>query len=93
MCRHIDSAIYKESNLLVQKTVDIHPTNFRTIVSILCRAREYKRNTPLSVSKYFDGEAAYYAIGLHRDGSEAVFRYTNLKLSDHYRLMQDAFGE
>ncbi|WP_051523389.1 hypothetical protein [Prevotella sp. MA2016] len=33
----------------------------------------------------------YYAAGLHRNGSEAVFRYTNLELSDRYRLMQAAF--
>lgn len=35
----------------------------------------------------------FYAAGLHRDGSEAVFRYTHLELSDRYRLLQIAFGD
>ncbi len=34
----------------------------------------------------------YYAAGLHRAGSDAVFRYTNLELRDRYELMQAAFG-
>ncbi len=35
----------------------------------------------------------YYAAGLHREGSEAVFRYTSLELADRYELMKLAFGE
>jgi len=34
----------------------------------------------------------YYAAGLHRAGSDAVFRYTNLELKDRYKLMRAAFG-
>lgn len=34
----------------------------------------------------------YYAAGLHRVGSEAVFRYTNLELGDRYELLKLAFG-
>ena len=34
----------------------------------------------------------YYAAGLHRTGSDAVFRYTNLELRDRYELMRVAFG-
>ena len=34
----------------------------------------------------------YYAAGLHREGSEAVFRYTNLELADRYELLRTAFG-
>jgi integrase len=34
----------------------------------------------------------YYAAGLHRAGSHAVFRYTNLELKDRYELMRAAFG-
>ncbi len=34
----------------------------------------------------------YYAAGLHRAGSDAVFRYTNLELKDRYELMRVAFG-
>lgn len=34
----------------------------------------------------------YYAAGLHRLGSEAVFRYTNLELADRFALMNMAFG-
>lgn len=34
----------------------------------------------------------YYAAGLHRAGSDAVFRYTNLELADRYALLQAAFG-
>ena len=34
----------------------------------------------------------YYAAGLHREGSDAVFRYTNLELSDRYSLLQAAFN-
>ncbi len=34
----------------------------------------------------------YYAAGLHHDGSDAVFRYTNLELADRYRLLKAAFG-
>ena len=33
----------------------------------------------------------YYASGLHRQGSEAVFRYTNLELKDRYALLKAAF--
>ena len=35
----------------------------------------------------------YYAAGLHRAGSDAVFRYTNLELKDRYELLNAAFGE
>ena len=34
----------------------------------------------------------YYAAGLHRAGSEAVFRYTNLELKDRLALLNAAFG-
>jgi len=34
----------------------------------------------------------YYAAGLHRKGSDAVFRYTNLELADRYALLQAAFN-
>lgn len=34
----------------------------------------------------------YYAAGLHRAGSDAVFRYTNLELADRYELLKVAFG-
>lgn len=33
----------------------------------------------------------FYAAGLHRTGSEAVFRYTSLELADRYALLQAAF--
>lgn len=33
----------------------------------------------------------YYAAGLHRQGSEAVFRYTHLELKDRYALLKAAF--
>ena len=35
----------------------------------------------------------YYAAGLHREGSGAVFRYTSLELKDRYTLLLTAFGE
>ena len=35
----------------------------------------------------------YYAAGLHREGSGAVFRYTSLDLSDRFALLNAAFGE
>lgn len=35
----------------------------------------------------------YYAAGLHREGSGAVFRYTALELKDRLIMMQVAFGE
>lgn len=34
----------------------------------------------------------FYAAGLHRTGSEAVFRYTSLELADRYALLRAAFG-
>ena len=34
----------------------------------------------------------YYAAGLHREGSGAVFRYTSLDLSDRFALLNAAFG-
>ena len=34
----------------------------------------------------------YYAAGLHRPGSEAVFRYTGMELRDRYELIRAAFG-
>ena len=34
----------------------------------------------------------YYAAGLHRMGSDAVFRYTYLELRDRYELIQAAFS-
>ena len=33
----------------------------------------------------------YYAAGLHREGSEAVFRYTSLELADRFALLKAAF--
>ena len=35
----------------------------------------------------------YYAAGLHREGSKAVFRYTSLELADRFTLLNAAFGE
>lgn len=35
----------------------------------------------------------YYAAGVHREGSEAVFRYTRLELVDRFALLNAAFGE
>lgn len=35
----------------------------------------------------------YYAAGLHREGSGAVFRYTSLELKDRYTLLLAAFGD
>lgn len=34
----------------------------------------------------------FYAAGLHRTGSDAVFRYTSLELRDRYELLKVAFG-
>ncbi|MDY3833896.1 MAG: hypothetical protein SOZ87_02415 [Candidatus Cryptobacteroides sp.] len=34
-----------------------------------------------------------YAAGLHREGSSAVNRYTNMELKDHFALMNVAFGQ
>lgn len=34
----------------------------------------------------------YYAAGLHRSGSDAVFRYTSLELADRFALLNAAFG-
>lgn len=34
-----------------------------------------------------------YVAGLHAEGSEAVFRYTNLELTDRFALMNVAFGQ
>ena len=34
----------------------------------------------------------YYASGLHREGSGAVFRYTSLELADRFALLNTAFG-
>lgn len=34
----------------------------------------------------------YYAAGLHREGSAAVFRYTSLELADRFALLNAAFG-
>ncbi len=33
----------------------------------------------------------YFAAGLHKEGSKAVFRYTSLELKDRYGLMKAAF--
>ena len=35
----------------------------------------------------------YYVAGLHRKGSDAVFRYTQLELADRFALLNVAFGE
>ena len=35
----------------------------------------------------------YYAAGLHREGSKAVFRYTSLELADRFALLNAAFWE
>ena len=34
----------------------------------------------------------FYVAGLHRTGSDAVFRYTSLELADRYALLRAAFG-
>ena len=35
----------------------------------------------------------YYVAGLHREGSDAVFRYTRLELADRFALLNAAFEE
>jgi len=35
----------------------------------------------------------YYAAGLHRQGSDAVFRYTSMELRDRYELIRAAFNQ
>ncbi len=34
-----------------------------------------------------------YAAGLHKQGSQAVMRYTALELKDHFTMMNLAFGQ
>ena len=34
-----------------------------------------------------------YAAGLHREGSSAVNRYTNMEIKDHFALMNVAFDQ
>lgn len=34
-----------------------------------------------------------YAAGLHREGSDAVYRYTKMELADRFALMNVAFGQ
>jgi hypothetical protein len=34
-----------------------------------------------------------YASGLHKEGSTAVSRYTEMELADRFKLMNTAFGQ
>ena len=59
----------------------------------LCEVASSKLARKTHVDMLNKVQINYYAAGLHREGSDAVFRYTRLELGDRFALLNAAFGE
>ncbi len=76
--------INRKVSLYCQKTQDnIYKPIYEVATSKLARRTHIDMLNKIQIN--------YYAAGLHKVGSEAVFRYTSLELKDKYKLMQAAF--
>ena len=78
--------ITRQVNLFCQETGD-------NIYKPLCDVATSKLARKTHVDMLTKVQINYYAAGLHREGSEAVFRYTSLELKDRLVLLKAAFGE
>ena len=58
----------------------------------LCEVASSKLARKTHVDMLTKVQINYFAAGLHRQGSEAVFRYTSLELADRFVLLNAAFG-
>ena len=77
--------ITRQVSLFCQETGD-------NIYQPLCEVATSKLARKTHIDMLNKVQINYYAAGLHRTGSEAVFRYTNLELADRYALIRAAFG-
>lgn len=58
----------------------------------LCEVASSKLARKTHIDMLSKVQINYYIAGLHRAGSDSVFRYTNLELRDRYELYKIAFG-
>ena len=58
----------------------------------LCEVASSKLARKTHIDMLSKVQINYYVAGLHRAGSDSVFRYTNLELRDRYELFKIAFG-
>ena len=78
--------ITRQVSLFCQETGD-------NIYRPLCEVATSKLARKTHIDMLNKVQINYYAAGLHRAGSDAVFRYTNLELADRYALIKAAFGQ
>lgn len=78
--------ITRQVSLFCQETGD-------NIYRPLCEVATSKLARKTHIDMLNKVQINYYAAGLHRAGSDAVFRYTNLELADRYALLKAAFGQ
>ena len=69
------------------------PETGENIYQPLCEVATSKLARKTHIDMLNKVQINYYAAGLHRVGSEAVFRYTNLELADRFALLKAAFGQ
>ncbi len=78
----------------IQRTVcHFDPVTHDNIYLPICEVATSKLARKTHVDMLNKVQINYYAAGLHKAGSEAVFRYTSLELADRYVLLKAAFGE
>lgn len=67
------------------------PETGENIYKPLCEVATSKLARKTHIDMLNKVQINYYAAGLHRAGSDAVFRYTYLELRDRYELLKVAF--
>ena len=77
--------ITRKVSLYCQKTGD-------NIYRPLCEVATSKLARKTHIDMLNKVQINYYAAGLHRTGSDAVFRYTSFELKDRYELLKAAFN-
>ena len=77
----------------IERQVSVYcPETGDNIYKPLCEVATSKLARKTHIDMLNKVQINYYAAGLHRTGSDAVFRYTNLELKDRYELIKAAFG-
>ena len=77
--------ITRKVSVFCQETSD-------NIYKPLCEVASSKLARKTHIDMLSKVQINYYVAGLHRAGSDSVFRYTNLELRDRYELFKIAFG-
>ena len=77
----------------IDRTVCLYdPELADNVYKPICKVASSKLARKTHVDMLTKVQINYYAAGLHREGSGAVFRYTSLELADRFALLNAAFG-